>query len=157
MILVYAIVRPTLKIARFRHVYMIAAEVVTLLFYVVSIAFLPAYFGKSLKQLVLQVPYLSTYRSGFCDVHAVRLEGWAHCGRQFTSTLPHKSYSVTTASTYLYQTILNVKALRFCFIVVTEKDVKDFLKFHLRLQQECKGSGYGAYMKKGLNQDQKLG
>ena len=30
-----------------RHVYMIISEIVTLLFYVISIAFLPEYFGTS--------------------------------------------------------------------------------------------------------------
>lgn len=76
----------------FRHVYMIAAEVVTLFLYMVSMAFLPEYFGEF---LLPEIPdgALLTETAGrplLCHNNPFCLESGLDCCHQLVPSLPHQ-------------------------------------------------------------------
>ena len=59
---------------------MIISEVVTLLFYAVSMIFLPEYFGKCLRHTHVAIIEQKNSRPYFCYFLSLRLEGRCDCG-----------------------------------------------------------------------------
>jgi hypothetical protein len=76
-----------------RHIYMVVSEIVTLFFYIISIAFLPEYFGTS--YLICLAQGLSTHtvrRSHICRYAWVCVEGGGHCSNQCSSAVHHQGH-----------------------------------------------------------------
>jgi hypothetical protein len=69
---------------------MIIAEIVTLLIYIISMAFLPEYFGSSSDSLDLII--LTIHRSVICCVYDIRLEGGIDRSRQRFPFGHHQAY-----------------------------------------------------------------
>jgi hypothetical protein len=63
-----------------RHLYMVVSEVVTLLFYAISIVFLPEYFGAFFIHVRDITCSSWCYRSLVCGFHPIRMEGRCNSG-----------------------------------------------------------------------------
>ena len=72
-----------------RHLYMIVSEVVTLIFYIISIAFLPEYFGASMFGVV-QSWMITSSRSIVRRYCRLCLEGGRHRSNQCASSVYHQ-------------------------------------------------------------------
>ena len=77
----------------FRHTYMVISEVVTLLIYMISMAFLPEYFGASHLSFQTLLLKLALRRPHVCDLDALRLESCCHRCSQLVPSIPHQVHS----------------------------------------------------------------
>jgi hypothetical protein len=84
--------RKTRSEQRERHIYMVISEVVTLFFYVISIAFLPEYFG-ACSHCHLPDGLLMLCRPRFCRVHSFCMESSCDRRSQRSSPVYHKAHS----------------------------------------------------------------
>lgn len=83
---------PDLVTTIFRHLYMVVSEIVTLFFYIISIAFLPEYFGGPRSSADCG-SHLTTHRSLIRRYTGIWMEGCRHRRHQRTTTVYNQTHS----------------------------------------------------------------